>query len=145
MGILSALAQADLKRLLAYSSIENIGIITMGLGLGVLGMATHSPTLGVLGFAGALLHVINHALFKGLLFLGAGVVEQSTGTRELDRLGGLLKRMPWTGSAFLDRLGGHRRSAAAQRFCQRVLALQRLVRQRRIVGALARRRSFRWP
>ncbi len=101
MGILSALGQADLKRLLAYSSIENIGIITMGLGLGVLGLATHSPMLGVLGFAGALLHVINHALFKGLLFLGAGVVEQSAGTRELDRLGGLLKRMPWTGSAFL--------------------------------------------
>lgn len=101
LGILNALAQGDLKRLLAYSSIENIGIITMGIGLGIVGVTTHSPMLSVLGFAGALLHVVNHSLFKGLLFLGAGVVWQATGTRELDKLGGLLKRMPWTGSAML--------------------------------------------
>lgn len=101
LGILSALAQGDLKRLLAYSSIENIGIIMMGIGLGVLGISTHSPALMILGFTGALLHVFNHALFKGLLFLGTGAVVQETGTRQLDQLGGLLKRMPWTGSAFL--------------------------------------------
>jgi hydrogenase-4 component B len=101
LGVLSALGQSDLKRLLAYSSIENIGIISMGVGLGVLGISTHSNLLMVLGFSGALFHVINHAVFKGLLFLGAGVVVQATGTRDLDRLGGLLKRMPWTGSAFL--------------------------------------------
>ncbi|MBI3839302.1 MAG: oxidoreductase [Planctomycetia bacterium] len=101
LGILSALGQSDLKRLLAYSSIENIGIISMGMGLGVLGTSSQNPVLMVLGFAGALFHVINHAIFKGLLFLGAGVVFQATETCDLDRLGGLLKRMPWTGSAIL--------------------------------------------
>ncbi len=101
LGILSALAQGNLKKLLAYSSIENIGIITMGVGLGIVGVTTNSPTLTILGFSGALFHVLNHALFKGLLFLGAGAVSQAAGTLELDKLGGLLKRMPWTGTAFL--------------------------------------------
>ncbi len=101
LGILSALGQSDLKRLLAYSSIENMGIIFMGLGLGILGMTAGSPALATLGFAGALLHVLNHALFKGLLFLGAGSVWHATGTRRFDQLGGLLKRMPYTGSALL--------------------------------------------
>jgi hydrogenase-4 component B len=101
LGVLFALAQHDLKRLLAYHSVENIGIIALGLGVGLLGMSTGSAVLTVLGFGGALLHVLNHALFKGLLFLGAGSVAHSTGTREIDRLGGLLKRMPWTAAAFL--------------------------------------------
>ena len=101
LGVLFALAQHDLKRLLAYHSVENIGIIALGLGVGLLGMSTGSPVLIVLGFAGALLHVVNHALFKGLLFLGAGAVLHATGTREIDRLGGLLKRMPWTAATFL--------------------------------------------
>jgi len=101
LGVLFALAQHDLKRLLAYHSVENIGIIALGLGVGELGLSTGSAPLAVLGFAGALLHVVNHALFKGLLFLGAGAVAHATGTREIDRLGGLLKRMPWTGVAFL--------------------------------------------
>jgi formate hydrogenlyase subunit 3/multisubunit Na+/H+ antiporter MnhD subunit len=100
-GVLFALAQHDLKRLLAYHSVENIGIITLGLGVGVLGISTGSPTLAVLGFGGGLLHVVNHAIFKGLLFLGAGAVAHATGTREIDHLGGLLKRMPWTGATFL--------------------------------------------
>ena len=100
LGVLFALAQHDLKRLLAYHSVENIGIIALGLGVGLLGMSTGSAVLAVLGFGGALLHVLNHALFKGLLFLGAGSVAHSTGTREIDHLGGLLKRMPWTGAAF---------------------------------------------
>ncbi|MBI3795347.1 MAG: hydrogenase, partial [Deltaproteobacteria bacterium] len=100
-GVLFALAQHDLKRLLAYHSVENIGIIALGLGVGVIGLSSGSPTLAVLGFAGGLLHVLNHALFKGLLFLGAGAVLHATGTREIDHLGGLLKRMPWTGAAFL--------------------------------------------
>jgi hydrogenase-4 component B len=99
-GILTGLAQYDMKRLLAYSSIENIGIIALGLGLGLLGMSTGRPELAVLGFSGALLHVANHALFKGLLFLGAGAVIQATGTRDLDRLGGLAKRMPRLAIAF---------------------------------------------
>ncbi len=101
LGVLFALAQHDLKRLLAYHSVENIGIIALGLGVGLLGRAGGLPAVAVLGFAGALFHVLNHALFKGLLFLGAGAVAQAAGTRELDRLGGLLKRMPWTGLTFL--------------------------------------------
>ena len=101
LGVLFALAQHDLKRLLAYHSVENIGIIAVGLGVGELGLSTGSAPLAVLGFAGALLHVLNHAIFKGLLFLGAGAVAHATGTREIDNLGGLLKRMPWTGVAFL--------------------------------------------
>ena len=101
LGVLFALAQHDLKRLLAYHSVENIGIITLGLGTGLLGMSTGSSMLIVLGFGGGLLHVVNHALFKGLLFLGAGAVLHGTGTLEIDHLGGLLKRMPWTAATFL--------------------------------------------
>jgi formate hydrogenlyase subunit 3/multisubunit Na+/H+ antiporter MnhD subunit len=101
LGVFFAVAQRDLKRLLAYSSVENIGIITIGLGIGLIGMSQGSTVLTVLGFTGALLHVINHALFKGLLFLGAGAVLHATGTRQLDQLGGLMKRTPWTGLAFL--------------------------------------------
>lgn len=101
LGVLFALAQHDLKRLLAYHSVENIGIIALGLGVGLLGLSHGVAALAVLGFAGALLHVINHALFKGLLFLGAGAVLHATGTRELEHLGGLAKRMPWTAATFL--------------------------------------------
>ena len=101
LGVLLALAQHDLKRLLAYHSVENIGIITLGLGLGTLGVATGMPALAVLGFGGGLLHVVNHALFKGLLFLGAGAVLHGAGTGEIDHLGGLQRRMPWTGTCFL--------------------------------------------
>jgi hydrogenase-4 component B len=101
LGVLYALAQHDLKRLLAYHSVENIGIIALGLGVGLIGLSSGSSTLAVLGFAGGLLHVLNHALFKGLLFLGAGAVMHGAGTREIDHLGGLLKRMPWTGLSFL--------------------------------------------
>jgi formate hydrogenlyase subunit 3/multisubunit Na+/H+ antiporter MnhD subunit len=101
LGVLFALAQHDLKRLLAYHSVENIGIIALGLGVGLLGTSTGSSMLIVLGFGGALLHVVNHALFKGLLFLGAGAVLHGTRTLEIDHLGGLLKRMPWTAVTFL--------------------------------------------
>lgn len=101
LGVLFALAQRDLKRLLAYSSVENIGIITLGIGVGVLGIQSGSRTLAILGFGGALLHVVNHAVFKGLLFLGAGSVQHASGTLEIDHLGGLMKRMPWTGATFL--------------------------------------------
>jgi hydrogenase-4 component B len=101
LGVAFALGQHDLKRLLAYHSIENIGIILLGLGLGTLGKSTGHPVLQVLGYAGALLHVLNHSLFKGLLFLAAGSVVHATGTRNLERLGGLGRRMPWTSAAFL--------------------------------------------
>jgi len=101
VGVLFALAQHDIKRLLAYHSVENIGIICLGLGVGLLGVSYNAPVVAVLGFAGGLLHVLNHAIFKGLLFLGAGAATHATGTREMDRLGGLLRRMPLTGLGFL--------------------------------------------
>lgn len=99
-GVLLALAQHDLKRVLAYSSVENVGIIALGLGLGLLGQAYDLPAMAYLGYAGALLHILNHACFKGLLFLAAGAVAQGTHTRDLDKLGGLLQRMPRTGALF---------------------------------------------
>ncbi len=96
-GVAYALGQTDYKRLLAYSSIENLGIITMGVGLGMAGRAQGNSLLAALGFGAAVFHVWNHALFKGLLFLGAGSVLHATGTRDMERLGGLAARMPWTG------------------------------------------------
>ncbi len=101
LGVVMALAQHDLKRLLAYHSIENIGIILIGLGVGALGMAQGRLDWAVLGFAGGLLHVWNHAAFKALLFHSAGAVIHATGTREIDALGGLFRRMRFTGAAFL--------------------------------------------
>jgi formate hydrogenlyase subunit 3/multisubunit Na+/H+ antiporter MnhD subunit len=101
LGVLWALAQHDLKRLLAYHSVENIGIILMGLGVGALGLAYDVPLLAALGFIGAVLHTLNHALFKSLLFLGAGGILRATGTRELEHLGALARRMPLTWIAFL--------------------------------------------
>jgi formate hydrogenlyase subunit 3/multisubunit Na+/H+ antiporter MnhD subunit len=100
LGVLWALVQHDMKRLLAYHSVENIGIILMGIGVGVLGNAHANPAVAMLGYAGALLHTVNHALFKSLLFLGAGSAYAATGTREMDRLGGLARQMPVTWLAF---------------------------------------------
>ncbi|MHB1189837.1 MAG: proton-conducting transporter transmembrane domain-containing protein [Armatimonadota bacterium] len=100
-GVLFALLQRDLKRLLAYSSIENIGIIMMGVGLSMVGTRLHLPLLAQLGLASALFHTLNHALFKSLLFLGTGVVDARTHTRDVERLGGLIHRMPWTAGGFL--------------------------------------------
>ena len=100
-GVLFAIGQHDLKRLLAYHSIENIGIITMGIGLALIGRSSGSLPLEILGMGGALLHVFNHAIFKGLLFLGAGSVIHAAGTREIDLMGGLAKRLPLTGLFFL--------------------------------------------
>ncbi len=101
LGVLYALMQHDLKRLLAYHSVENIGIIFIGLGLSLLYLASDHTTLGVLALIAALYHTINHALFKGLLFLGAGAILHSTHERDLEQMGGLLRRMPWTGLFFL--------------------------------------------
>lgn len=101
LGVLYALAQHNLKRLLAYHSVENIGIILLGLGLGVIGWSTHHLGLAALGFAGGFLHVFNHAVFKGLLFLSAGSVLHSTHTADMDHLGGLMRRMPYTGAFFV--------------------------------------------
>lgn len=101
LGVLYALVQNDLKRLLAYSSVENIGIILMGLGLCMIFVGTGHPVLGALGLLAALYHSINHAAFKTLLFLGAGAVLQRTREHDLDRLGGLIRRMPVTAFLFL--------------------------------------------
>ncbi len=101
MGVMMAIVQHDLKRLLAYHSIENIGIIGIGIGLGVLGMANGNTMLTLLGFTGGLLHVLNHSLFKSLLFFNAGSVYQATHTRDIDQLGGLAKKMPYTSAFFL--------------------------------------------
>ena len=100
VGILFALAQRDIKRLLAYCSVENVGIITLGLGLCLLGVSLNHPVLATLALMGSLLHVLNHAMYKSLLFFGAGAVAHATGTREMDRLGGLQKRMPGTAALF---------------------------------------------
>ena len=101
LGVAFAVGQHDLKRLLAYHSIENIGIIVMGLGLALIGRTLDRGDWIILGLGGALLHVWNHALFKSLLFLSAGSVVHATGTREIDRLGGLAKAMPRTALGFL--------------------------------------------
>jgi formate hydrogenlyase subunit 3/multisubunit Na+/H+ antiporter MnhD subunit len=101
LGVLFALAQHDLKRLLAYHSVENIGIIALGLGIGVIGQSSNLPSLALLGYGGGLLHDVNHALFKALLFLGAGSVLHATGTAEMEQLGGLIKKMPATAVTFL--------------------------------------------
>lgn len=101
LGVLFALVQHDVKRLLAYSSVENLGVIALGLGVGQIGLSLGLPSVAAFGFAGALLHVVNHALFKSLLFLGAGAVYRATGSREVDALGGLLKPMPVTGACML--------------------------------------------
>jgi len=101
LGVLLALAQHDIKRLLAYHSVENIGIIALGLGLALLGRSYAQPALVLLGLSGCLLHVINHGLFKALLFLSAGSVIEAVGSREIDHFGGLLKRQRWTGLFFL--------------------------------------------
>jgi hydrogenase-4 component B len=101
LGVLYALMQHDIKRLLAYHSIENIGIMLLGLGAGMMAVASGRAELAAVGIAASLFHVLNHALFKGLLFLSAGGVVVATGTRHLEELGGLARRMPWTALFFL--------------------------------------------
>lgn len=101
LGVLYALGKHNIKRLLAYHSVENIGIILMGAGLGMIGVAQDNVVMAGFGFAGCLLHVLNHSIFKSLLFLGAGAVIRRTGTSHVDQLGGLMKRMPFTGKTFL--------------------------------------------
>ncbi len=101
LGVLFAIGQHDIKRLLAYHSVENIGIILIGLGVGLVGKSQGDEVVFALGVGGGLLHVWNHGLFKSLLFLGAGSVVHATHTRDVDRLGGLGKRMPWSAGSFL--------------------------------------------
>lgn len=100
-GIAFALGQRDLKRSLAYSSIENVGLIVLGIGLVQMAGALGEPRVALVAAVGALAHLVHHVLMKGGLFLGAGAVVHATGTRDVERLGGLLRRMPRTGGAFL--------------------------------------------
>ncbi len=101
LGVVYALGQHDLKRLLAYHSVENIGIILIGLGIGMIGVSSGNQTMAILGFSGGILHVLNHSIFKSLLFMGAGMVLHKTGTSSIDALGGLIKKMKITGTTFI--------------------------------------------
>lgn len=101
LGVLYALAEHDLKRLLAYHSVENVGIIYLGLGTSLVLAAHQAPGWAALALCAALLHSLNHALFKSLLFLGAGAISEAAHTLDIEELGGLLRRMPGTGTAFL--------------------------------------------
>jgi formate hydrogenlyase subunit 3/multisubunit Na+/H+ antiporter MnhD subunit len=100
-GIMSAAVHRDFKKMLAYCTIENIGIIGIGIGLGLIGIGKQQSMLSFLGFGGALLHVLNHSLFKSLLFFSAGSIYNQTHTRDMDKLGGIIKRMPKTAMMFL--------------------------------------------
>lgn len=100
-GISFATGQRDLKRALAYSSIENVGLIVLGIGLAHMAAAAGEPRIALLAAAGALVHLLHHAVMKGGLFLGAGAVVHAAGTRDVEQLGGLLRRMPRTAAAFL--------------------------------------------
>lgn len=101
LGVLYALMQHDLKRLLAYHSVENIGIILLGIGSALVARSSAADAVVALGLAAGLFHVANHATFKALLFMGAGAIDHAVGTRDLEHLGGLLRRMPVTGACFL--------------------------------------------
>jgi hydrogenase-4 component B len=100
-GVLYALFEHELKRLLAFHSIENVGIITLGLGASLLFASAGRSLWAGIAFAAALLHTLNHAVFKALLFLGAGAIERAVHGQQIDHLGGLLRRMPWTAGCFL--------------------------------------------
>ena len=100
-GILYATIQSEMKRLLAYSTIENMGIIAAALGAAMVFLATGHRTVAAIALVAALYHLANHSVYKALLFIGTGAMEASTGTRDLDRLGGVARRMPWTSAFFL--------------------------------------------
>ncbi len=100
-GVLYAITQHDIKRLLAYHSIENIGIIGIGIGIGMLGLAYNNHIVAVFGFVGAILHVLNHSIFKELLFFAAGSAYLKTHTRNIELMGGLIKKMPYTALLFI--------------------------------------------
>ena len=139
LGVLYALTQNDLKRLLAYSTIENAGIILLGLGAGMTMLATGRPELAVVAIAASLYHVMNHAAFKGLLFLGAGSVVMATATRQLEAMGGLLRRMPWTGVVLSRRRARDLGCPTAQRLRQRMADVSGVAARVRVrAGAHAR-------
>lgn len=100
-GVLYAITQHDLKRLLAYSSIENIGIIGLGIAIGMLGLSYENPIIATFGFTGGIMHILNHSIFKELMFFAAGSTYLKSHTRNMEHLGGLIKKMPYTGLFFI--------------------------------------------
>ena len=126
-GILGALFQGELKRLLAFSSVENVGIVLLALGAALVLRSEGNAQWASIALAAALLHVLNHALFKTLLFLAAGSIDRAVHGLELNRLGGLLRRMPWTGGAFLVAAGGIAGIAPLGGFVSEWLILQSLL------------------
>ena len=144
-GVVYALFEHDLKRLLAMHSIENIGIIVLGIGASLVLRARGADRWAAFALAAALLHCVNHAVFKALLFLGAGAFERAVGSLEIDRLGGLLRRMPWSGGAFLVGAAAIAGLPPLNGFASEWLTLQALLHVSRyghvgvgVAGALAR-------
>ena len=133
-GVVYALFQHDLKRLLALHSIENVGIIVLGLGASLVFRARGEGAWAAVALAAALLHTLNHAVFKALLFLGAGAFERAVGVMRIDRLGGLLRRMPWTGAAFLVGAAAIAGLPPLNGFASEWLTLQALVHVPRVAG-----------
>ena len=121
-GVVFAAVQTDMKRLLAYSSIENIGLVMAGFGLTLLFRGFGMGALAALALTATLYHCLNHAFFKSLLFLATGSVLHATSERSLGRLGGLIHRMPWVAWCALVGTPRHRRPAAAQRLRLRMAA-----------------------
>lgn len=100
-GVLYAISQHDIKKLLAYHSLENIGIIGIGIGIGLLGLYSGSPIVALLGFGGGILHILNHSIFKALLFFGAGNIYNKIHTKDIEQMGGIIKNMPYTSILFI--------------------------------------------
>jgi|SRR5579875_82061 len=138
VGILYATTETDLKTVLAHSSIENMGIIAVGLGAGVIFTAYGRPLLAGMAFTAAFLHTINHSIYKALLFLGAGAIDDRAGTRDLDKLGGLARAMPWTAGAFLVGSLAIAGIPPFNGFVSEWLTLQTLLRSAELPSALLR-------
>ncbi|MGC8528774.1 MAG: hydrogenase 4 subunit B [Leptospirillia bacterium] len=137
-GILHAILQSDTKTLLAYSSIENIGLILLGTGLGILYLKTGHPLAGTLALCAALYHALNHAFFKGLLFLGAGTMIHATGETNLNRMGGLFKKMPVSGALVLIGVLSISGIPPTNGFVSEWLLLQSTLQARDLSGTLQR-------
>ena len=144
-GITYALFQRDLKRLLAYSTVEHLGVVALGLGACLLLRRHGADEWAAFALGAALLHVVNHAAFKALLFLGAGTFERATGALELDRLGGLLRRLPWSGGAFLVGALAIAGMPLLNGFASEWLTLQALLHVPAYAGSgMARWERWRW-
>lgn len=138
LGILYATTDNDLKIMLAHSSIENVGIMVAGFGAGMVFVATSHPALAAIAFAAGLYHLANHSLYKTLLFFGVATVESQTGTRDMDRLGGLIKGMPLTALAFLAGTLGIAALPPFNGFVSEWLTLQTMLRSAELSSTAAK-------